>query len=350
MKTDFKANFSATAIGSFPHTQVDDACNLVLQTIPEVPCWPQLSATGIREEMCIQYTEGLPGFKIDVAQKVGYIDDTGDFSSELESFYSKYIAQDCSAFAMNPAYSVGFSALMNAVERSGCERLRAIKGQIVGPITLAGITKDMNKVSILHNDVSFDTIVKILAMKACWQLEQFARFDVPKIIFVDEPYLASIGSAFANIDKNKVITSLNEIFGAIHDKGGLAGIHCCGNTDWSMLIDTTVDIVNFDAFGYMDPLLLYWNEVKRLLERGGILAWGIVPTSNDIIDISVDSLLNKMNTGIDRLTDKGIERELIHRNSLITPSCGTGSLSCDTAQRVMEFTGDISSKLKDKLA
>ncbi|MGR3220762.1 MAG: hypothetical protein ACUZ8H_13240 [Candidatus Anammoxibacter sp.] len=349
MNNSFKANFSATAIGSFPHERVEDACDLVLRTIPEVPCWPQLAARSVCEEMCIQYTEGLPGFKVDPEQKIGLWDTSGDFDSDLEVFYNKYLEKDINHFAISPKYSSGFKPLLDLIEKTGTEKLRAIKGQIVGPITLAGITKDKNKIAVINDNTGFDAIVKMLAMKACWQLEQFKKFNVTKIIFVDEPYLAGIGSAFANIKTTQVVDSLNEVFNAIHESNGLAGIHCCGNTDWAMLINTTVDIVNFDAYGYMDALLLYWRDVKAFLERGGILAWGIVPTTEDINKATVNSLVSKMESGIDKLISKGIDPTLIYQNSLITPSCGTGSLDCENAEKSMLFVRDVSMKLKEKL-
>ncbi len=349
MNKNFEANFAATAIGSFPHDNISDACNLIQDTLPEVPCWPQLTARGIYEEMCIQYTENLPGFEIDFGQKIGILEANDKFNNDLETFYKKYMEKDVNYFAITEKYGSGFHAMIKRLEDSDRSNMIAVKGQIVGPITLAGITKDREKIASIYNDICFDAIVKTLAMKATWQLEQFERFDIQRIIFVDEPYLASIGSAFANIDKGKVISSLNEVFSAIHEKDGLAGIHCCGNTDWSMLIETTIDIINFDAFGYMDSLILYWKEVKSFLERGGILAWGIVPTSDEIEDATLDDLISKMNAGIKKLADNGIDPKLIFRNSLVTPSCGTGSLDIKNAEKAMQLTKSVSMKLKETL-
>ena len=66
-----KGKFSATAIGSYPHNNVDDACDLILKTLPEIPCWPQLPERDMNEEMLVQYTEGLPFLKIDPVKKSG---------------------------------------------------------------------------------------------------------------------------------------------------------------------------------------------------------------------------------------------------------------------------------------
>ncbi len=228
------------------------------------------------------------------------------------------------------------------------EGFRAIKGQIVGPITLAGTLRGKDEIPILHNPTLFDTVVKLLAMKARWQIETYAAFNVPKIIFLDEPYLSSYGSAFASLKKEQVVDSLNEIFEAIHQGGALAGIHCCGNTDWPMLMETQVDILNFDAFGYMDAILIYKHEIGSFLERGGYLAWGIVPTTDSINEATVNGLFDTLASAVDQLVDKGIERGLIIDNSLITPSCGTGSLSIGEAEKSMNMTHDLSMMIRER--
>lgn len=349
MNNSLKADFLATAIGSFPYSDADYACALILRTIPEIPCWPQLPARGMQEEMCVQYTEGLPCLKIDYNQKTLYLDLSLSCHSELEAFYEKYLTDDPNHFLISKDFSAGFPALLDHIKNAKEKQFRGLKGQIVGPITLATSIRDQDKNSVIYNSTIFDVIVKTLVMKACWQLDKYARFNVPPIIFLDEPYLSSIGSAFANINRTQVVNALNEIFDAIHKRNAMAGIHCCGNTDWSMLMDTTADIISFDAYSYMDSLLLYWREVKMFLQRGGILAWGIVPTSNDIKTESRDSLIQKLSSGINTLQNKGIDRDLINENSLITPSCGTGTMDNESAEMVMVMLRDVSLKLKERI-
>ena len=71
-----------------------------------------------------------------------------------------------------------------------------------------------------------------------------------------------------------MVAKLAEVIEAVHAEGALAGVHCCGNTEWSILIDAGVDIVNFDAFDYGETIALYPEAVKRHLEAGKALAWG----------------------------------------------------------------------------
>ncbi len=344
----FKGNFSATAIGSFPHRDVDAACDLVLKTLTEIPCWPQLPERDMREEMCVQYTEGLPFLKLIPEENKIFIDMPEEDTSELENFYTKFLSEDATYFPISEECSVGFPNIISRLQKEWPNTIRAIKGQIVGPITLAGTLKGKDEIPILHNSTLFDTVVKLLAMKACWQIERYSAFDVPKIIFLDEPYLSSYGSAFASLKKEQIVGSLNEIFESIHQRNALAGIHCCGNTDWPMLMETRVDILNFDAFGYMDMLLIYKQEIETFLKRGGYLAWGIVPTTDSINEVTANGLFDTLESGVDQLINSGIEKRLIIDQSLITPSCGTGSLSIDEAEKSMNMTHDLSMIIKER--
>ena len=302
----------------------------------------------MNEEMLVQYTEGLPFLKIDPEKKSVYVDMPEDNTDELEKFYNNYLSEDAGLFSISDSHALGFSNMIKLLKEKKPEGLRAIKGQIVGPITLAGSLKDTEQIAMLHNPVLFDVIVKLLSMKACWQLDQYAEFGLPRIIFLDEPYLSSYGSAFASLKKEQIVESLNEIFLAIHNRNSLSGIHCCGNTDWTMLMDTEVDIINFDAFGYMETMLIYKNEVQAFLERGGILAWGIVPTTDSIRDVTLDDLMGKMISAVDNLVEKGIDQKLIVENSLITPSCGTGTMPLEEAEKAMTLTHELTVRLKDK--
>jgi hypothetical protein len=140
-----------------------------------------------------------------------------------------------------------------------------------------------------------------------------------------------------------VISSLNECFDAVN---GLTGVHCCGNTDWSLLLSTHLDILSFDAYGYLETLALYPKELTKFLERGGVLAWGIVPTSEDILREDFQSLVRRFKKGVGTLIEKGIDPNLL-QEPILTPSCGTASLPIPLAERVCEVTAEVSKKLRE---
>jgi hypothetical protein len=175
--------------------------------------------------------------------------------------------------------------------------------------------------------------------------ERFNRIlpGVKTIISFDEPSLSSFGSAFSGLNREEVIVSLNECLDAVN---GLAGVHCCGNTDWSLLLSTNLDILSFDAYGYLETLALYPKELSKFLERGGLLAWGIVPTSGAIEKEDSKSLVERFRIGVNTLSEKGIDATLLQR-AIITPSCGTASLPIPLAERVCQVTSEVSKRLRE---
>jgi methionine synthase II (cobalamin-independent) len=338
----------ATAIGSMPHTDVKRACQIVLENFPEAPVWPQLPRLSLRENMYIQYSEGMPCVVVDESRHRIFFDTSGDVTPKIEKFYERYLAKDIDAFALTPDYAQGFHVFIDVLRKTKPEELKLLKGQVTGPISFGLTVTDENKKAIIYNEAIFDTVLKALALKAKWQKDKFIQIvpkDVGTLIFFDEPYLVSFGSAFVSLQRDQVINYLNECMSAID---GLTGVHCCGRTDWTILTDTEVDVISFDAYNYFESLALYPKELGRFLERGGLLAWGIVPTSEDIAKENVESLMRRFESNIDLLGEKGIDKELLLQSSFVTPSCGTGSLSVELAERVLNLTGSLSKAMREK--
>jgi hypothetical protein len=192
-------------------------------------------------------------------------------------------------------------------------------------------------------------VVKALAMKSRWQIQKFKPYADHIICFVDEPILSGFGSStYVSVKREDVVAYLNEMIEAIHSDDGIAGIHCCGNTEWSILVDAGVDIINFDAFDYGETIAMYADSVKTHLERGGMLAWGVVPTSAAILDQSVQSLVDHFEKMMANLASKGIDKQLIMEQAIVTPSCGTGSMQPENAEKVFEMLPKLSQAMKEK--
>jgi len=342
--SDFIANCSATAIGSFPHPDPGAAFKLISKTLPEVPCWPQLPKRGIQEEMCVQYTEGMPFFHLVPEEKRFYLEVHEDVT-ELENLYEKFSSNDFNKFAVSQKYAAGIYVLEKHLPEF--KRIKALKGQIVGPITLAANLKDAEGTAALFNTTYNDAVIKLLCLKAQWQIAFLSKFKLPVIIFADEPYLSCMGSAFATVSRDTIVDSFNELFRSIQSQGAMAGIHCCGNTDWDMVLSTELDILSFDAFIFMDKVLAYSTYIREFVERGGILSWGIAPTTADSLErINTESLIDKMEKGLEYLSQKGLGKKVVLQNSLITPSCGTGTLTIKESEKAMTLTYEVSSALK----
>jgi hypothetical protein len=351
----FKPKFLSTAIGSMPFADPEYAVDISFTKL-DVPVWPQLSHFGLNEQMEIQYSEGIPRIVIDREKGRMYVDTSGDYSEELAEFYEVYLGAmdpdegtgDCSQLAISPDFSKGIYALENRLKEKG-EKHPFLKVQTTGPCSFALTIVDENKRAIYYNEEFRDIVVKAMAMKCRWQIQKFGPFAEKLICFIDEPILSGFGSStYVTVRREDVVEHLGEVIEAIHAEDALAGIHCCGNTEWSILIDAGVDIVNFDAFDYGDTIAMYPEAVKRHIEGGGMLAWGIVPTSTAIREQTVETLEEKFEGVMDNLAARGIDRELIREQAIITPSCGTGSMEPGDADRVFELTAALTERMKTK--
>lgn len=346
-----------TLIGSMPLKDHLEAHRLVMDHTPEIPTWVQLPVFR-QEGMVAQFLPGMPGLA--VAGDRTYVDTDGsNFETELVTFYEAYLAcaedsggLDASIFALSDSTAAGFFTLVENLTAAAVEPY-ALKGQVTGPITFATGVKDQHDQAIFYHDQFRDAVVKLLSLKARWQVRALAKFEKPVIVFLDEPALAGFGSSeFISITREEVIACLEEVVEAIHAEGGLAGVHVCANTDWSMLLDSSLDIINFDAYAYFDRFILYPDKLKSFINHGGILAWGIVPTlkAEEIEKESAESLRVKWEAQLEQVVSLGLARETVKAQSLITPSCGVGSLSRPLALKVLEMTRDLSRLIRERTA
>ena len=345
---NFTPKCIATTIGSFPYKEPDKIIEKIFETLPDIPNWAQLPNLNFRESMYIQYSEGMPCIVIDENKGTIYFDTSGDIYEKLDIFYEKYVEKDIDYFGITREFSSGFYAFENYLKNQDLRRIKFLKGQVTGPVSFGLTVTDENKKAALYNEGLVDSIVKCCAMKAAWQITRLKRFFQNIIIFIDEPYLSSFGSAFISISREQVIDYINEVTDTIHEYGGIAGVHCCGNTDWSILMDTRIDIINFDAYEYFQSLVLYPEHLQKFFTNGGVLAWGIVTTSGKIKDENTDTILENFENKIDVLSKKGFDKVEILDKCLITPSCGMGTLPINLSDKVLEILNNISTKLREK--
>ncbi|VVS92459.1 uroporphyrinogen decarboxylase/cobalamine-independent methonine synthase family protein [Desulfoluna spongiiphila] len=338
-------------IGSLPLSDHARATELVLAHTPEIPLWAQLPSNP-KEGMVDQFLPGFPGL-VEDGEKA-WIDATSEaFPEEMLAFYEAYLTVsegggdiEASPFAISTERARGFFAL---TDRASSLSPLALKGQITGPVTFGTAVKDQEDRAIFYDDQLRDIMVKHLTMNAGWQARMLGKSGALPIVFFDEPALAGFGtSAYLTITEEDVISALNEMAEAVHKEGGLAGVHVCANTQWTLLFEAAIDIISFDAYSYFDKFILFEAPLKAYLDKGGIIAWGIVPTGEkaDIEKETVESLYEKWDAQVRTLEAKGFSRKALIDATLITPSCGTGSLSLELAEKVLALTKGLSEKVR----
>lgn len=356
MESAFQPRGLPALIGSLPLADHVEACQLVLEYTPQIPLWIQLPAHK-QEGMVAQFMPGLPGI-CSTADRV-YIDtDLDNFENDILKFYEDYIAvvdgdTDLfeSRFSLSEETARGFFVFVESLKGLSSPPI-AVKGQITGPFTFCTGILDQNKKAIIYDAQLKDAAVKLLALKSRWQVQQLKQFDCPVIIFLDEPALAGFGSSeFISISRDDIAQSLAEVIAAVHAEDGLAGVHVCANTDWTLVLDSAADIVSFDAYSYFDRFILYSDPIKAFLEAGKMIAWGMVPTlkADELANATTESLVNQWHQKAVQVEKLGIDLDRLITQSLITPSCGAGSLSIEQALKVLKLTREVSEQIRQNI-
>jgi methionine synthase II (cobalamin-independent) len=328
-----------TAIGSMPHTNPDEACSIIMKCLSDIPIWPQLPSRSPRENMIIQFSEGFPG-RVIKGDKI-HIEPSTNFESELEQIHIDCEQDNAHKYGISTEYAAGLYAFLSKATGS-----KVVKGQVTGPVTWGLRVTHQDGQGILYDETLAETAAKFLRLKTSWQENILRKISSNTIIFVDEPYLVSLGSVFTPIPEEKVPILLEEVFKGIK---GIKGLHCCGNTNWSVLLDTKIDILSFDAYNYASSLSTHSGKVKSFLERGGCIAWGIVPNEEEALaKESLPSLRDHLEEAMAAFTRDGVRFKQVVAQGLVTPSCGLASLSPEAASLSLELTAKLSRDLRSR--
>jgi len=298
--------------------------------------------------MIPQYSEGFPGIKVNEQAKTIWVESDAELPNALATFYEDVLAENLDAFAISEEYAAGLQYFLQELETQQTT-FPLLKGQVTGPFTFGLGLNDQEHKAAWFDAQYRDVVLKGLSMKAAWQVRELKKYAQQVVLFLDEPILSALGTpAYMGIQDEDVLAGLNEVMHAAHTAGALVGIHCCGNMDWGLLTKTAVDILAFDAYFYGEKVALYPQEINAFLQRGGMLAFGIVPTGDaeKLRQETPDRLKQKSEELIQIFVQKGIAEAQIRGQILFTPSCGmgSGSLSVDESRLVLELLSQVSTK------
>jgi len=197
-----------------PFASAAEAAVLILKYLPEVPFWPQMVRLGFQEDMVAQGVRGLPGLRRDDAARLVVVDPAQPRELALAEFYEAVWLDELSPFALEPQEAQGFYALCRQVA-DAVHSPTALKGQVVGPVTFAGIVKDASGKPILYDRELTQAVSLGLARKAAWQAAKFRELGKEAVVFFDEPILTGFGSAFFPVSREEVVAMLTDTLEAV---------------------------------------------------------------------------------------------------------------------------------------
>nr|HID58120.1 hypothetical protein [Desulfobacterales bacterium] len=335
-----KPNFTAAMMGAVPYRDVERALHVILENFPEAPSIP-IMTRSIRWLL-----EGIPCLVFDRERRQVFLDPSPEREDELLEFYERYDQGDLDYFSVSRKTAPFFYAMIDRLKEDRPHGLRWVFFHTAGPILLGDVIKQTDGSPSIHHETLRDVLIKGTSMKARW-LERKIKKEVPGVEVVadmPETTLVNFTSASGTGTRQEIIDAINEGFMGLTC---LTWIHCCANIDWSLLTDSNVDVINFDAYQHSDRVALYSDEFKTFLERGGMIGWGIVPVIEEaMLKESVKSLVEKLEKAIDLFVRKGIDGELLASSSWILPSCETVLLTPDQSDAVFRMTSEVSQIMK----
>jgi hypothetical protein len=331
----------ATGVGALPHTDPKQACDDVLSIYPAFPYIPTLPDRGQLESIVFNDSEQLPGRMIRDDRLL--YDSTRDQTAAMEKVYLDYVGGNFADYGLHAEYASAFIEMMGR-RLTG---VQVLKCQVTGPVTFGMQVVDADKRPIYYDAQLADLLPKMIALKARWCEE--AMRAIPGVsetlVVLNEPYLASLGSSVVPVDQKTVRAGWEDIAALV--EGGL-GIHCCSNTDWEFVLNLNPSVISIDAYATAREFLLYSDAIVSYMERGGIVAWGIVPADHRVfLTESTDTLFERYCAIRSRLCGRMPER-LFDAQSLITPSCGIRFANRDGSLAIMGAAGEISRRIRGR--
>jgi methionine synthase II (cobalamin-independent) len=346
----------ATGIGSLPYLEPAPALDLIKHNLAALPHWPQLPRRAEAEGFVRQFLGALEAQGIVAAgEKPRFLNESEDWPERLTAFYTLYFSacegDDAAieAFGSEREYASGFYDFFETAKAGGFPGAAGLKGQVVGPLTVGFQLTDAGGRPAYYDPGLRELIVKNLTMTARWQVGRLQALRSPVLIFIDEPAVSVYGqSTYITVTREQVAADMEAVVAGVKAVGAAVGVHSCAAVDWSILLTLDIDVLSFDAYGYFNSLLPYRRELTAFLEKGGVLAWGIVPTSEAAHEEDAGSLIERLRSYWKELAARGVPEELLRRQWLITPSCGAGTLSEPLAERIYGLTKAAAAKLRQE--
>lgn len=333
-----KTMLKITGIGSLPYEDSLSCCERILEVCEVMPFWPQMVRISPQEGMLIQFLEGFDFIETDTEGTLR-IADTEKRNFALSSFYEKVFSSSLTSFAISEDRAKGLYTLRRLMDKKKEDEAdKYIKGQVVGPFTLGLATKGHKGQPALADPEIWEAIITGITKKILWQADFLGGTGRRVVIFLDEPSLSGYGSAFSTITEAQLVESIRRLIEDVkNQRDVLLGIHCCGNTDWGLLLKTGIDIISLDSFGFSERFFLYSQEIRKFLENKGMIAWGYVPTSEDLTLIPKEEIKKRLSVCLNNIIQLGYDMNTVLDRSIFTPSCGMGSMSTEGADMVFEL-------------
>ncbi len=332
-------NLLTTAMAVMPHRDVEQALRAALSL--DVPFWPQLPLLSYYEDMYVQASERFPGIVLDMEKRTIRFS-IERFGIELEEALAHF--EEPEYFDVSEKYSAVYRRFLE-LDLSGRP---AIRGQLEGPVSFGLNVVDQDQRPILFNDTVRSFMLDFMAKRINAQLNRLKALNPNAFMFVDEPGLQFIFSALSGYDALTARRDMEYFFAEVERP---RGVHLCGNPDWDFLLGLDLDVLSLDVYSNGEIFVSYADQIRRFLERGGRLVWGIVPTNFEPFEKeNTQSLETRLLCCWRALEKKGIDLGFLVSRSMLSPAtcCLVNPDGISTVVKAFAVVKSLSETLRER--
>lgn len=345
MRLPFKPACLPLLLGSLPHRSAKQALEMSRRYAGALLAWPQLPQRGFREHVLVQSAAGFPGLVLDSVGARVYVN-RGAAERELNQLALAYLEYDTNYGALVNGDSTGLDELLG--QDDGMRGTLALKGQLLGPISLAAQLTDERQRPLIYDDRFFEALVQHLRLRASWQEARLRQGARPTIICLDEPFLEVVGLPFVPVDWDRALTQIDEVLAGLD---GCKGLFASGAVDWSQVLRTAVDLIIADVYSYGHSLVVAAAALGPFLERQGCVGLGLIPADEEALaQATAEELVGRVAAFLDDLGQAGVAPDLLLRQAVISTNGPLGRLSVAAAERALQLIAEVSARLREVYA
>ncbi|ACF14999.1 conserved hypothetical protein [Chloroherpeton thalassium ATCC 35110] len=329
-----KPNGAVTGIGSLPLGNANDAVETVTRYAPEFPFWPQLPKRA-QAELMLEHAlfPFMEFFQPCQAKRFGY-----ELTEDKPEAFSAALKKHDGALSEENA--AGFFAFENAFAKGAFAQAKAVKGQLVGPVTLASLLFQKEK-SFLSDDRLFAQVLDMQRKAALWQIERLGKLGLPVIVFFDEPALMLLSTPAYSSAGSGVLEGFAKMIFELKNTSATIGVHSCASVPYNLMQNTAADILSFDADLDLETFAGD-SDFNGFVAGNGLAAYGLVPNDSEKLQtLSAAAIFERWQKAFGQTGFKQIVE-----NGFVTASCGMGLLGENEMIKSFELQSEVSKLVK----
>ena len=333
MSLPFRPKCQPLQLGPLPYIDVTAAWNAVLQYTPELPALPLLIREG--ETPATLAAEGFAGISVN---RAAVTIDRAAALKGLDALYADYLRGTTAHHGLELAALPRLTHIESALRRA-----QAIFGLMLGPVSLAHLIVDEQAEPIINDHELLDGLAKHLFLRRLWLKGMFERAGKSAVVWVYEPYLNVVSSAFSSQPPDEIMGALDQTLGHEQPRAlwiGQAETLAALPEHWR------IDLLGM-PLPQPEQIDLIGPRIVELIAQKRGIAWGIVPvTVEGLHSATAGRLAARFESWLRALETLGVAPGDVLAASVIMPEDSLAYLERGEAERALALTTELSSLIR----